>query len=69
MTRATEIFWVIGGDLYPKGNELRESSPFTNLKGYLSVNGQVTHFARPDDTTIARLRRKASQSARAKSSC
>ncbi|PPJ54571.1 hypothetical protein CBER1_06638 [Cercospora berteroae] len=55
MTRATEVFWMIGGSLLPMGNFADEDAPFYQLREQLMSTGQVIQCATPKLNTINRL--------------
>ncbi|KAM3419972.1 hypothetical protein BST61_g3288 [Cercospora zeina] len=61
MTRAKEVFWMIGGSLLSKRNEADEAAPFYRLREYLMQTGQVIDFPTPALRTIDRLAAKAKQ--------
>ena len=56
MTRATEVFWTIGGPLFTKGDV---DAPFYKLREQLMATGQVIEFPTPELRTIDRLKAKA----------
>ncbi|CAK1363848.1 unnamed protein product [Cercospora beticola] len=59
MTRATEVFWMIGGPLLRKNYEDDEEAPFYKLRQQLAATGQVIDFPTPKLRTIDRLKAKA----------